>query len=113
MFTLSYTEHDVEKRHALDHGETSVGRSPNCGLVIDDPGISRRHAVFLVKDGRCLVRDVGSRNGTYRNGGLVTETEVANGDIIMLGHLPVQVGVAIDDRLSLSDEQLHVKGEGL
>ena len=40
MFTLSYTEHDTPQRHQLRPGETLVGRSPECDLLIDDASIS-------------------------------------------------------------------------
>jgi adenylate cyclase len=111
MFILSYSEHNVDKHHTLAEGETSVGRSPNCGLTIDDPGISRRHAVFVADGNGCRLRDLGSRNGTYRNGDLVTETEIADGDTFMLGHLAVRITSSRDDQLSLSDEDLHLSGE--
>ena len=111
MFILSYTEHDVDKRHPLAEGETSVGRSPGCRLIVDDPGISRRHAAFIVTDGGCRVRDLGSRNGTYRNGEIVSDTEIADGDTVMLGHLRVQISYSRDDQVSLSEAQTPLTGE--
>lgn len=66
MFTLSYTKNGAPKRHPLGPGETLVGRSPECGLVIDDVSISKRHAVFEVADRHCVLRDLGSRCTTSR-----------------------------------------------
>jgi hypothetical protein len=49
-----------------ERDELVVGRQPDCDLVIDDPSVSKRHAV-LTWDGTaraCAVQDRGSRNGT-------------------------------------------------
>ncbi|HJN42673.1 MAG: hypothetical protein CL477_14040 [Acidobacteria bacterium] len=112
MFTLSYTESGVARRHPLRPGDTLVGRSPECDLLIDDGSISRRHAIFEVAADQCVLRDLGSRNGTYRNGSTVTRITVTDGDTILLGQLPVQVHESLDDRLSLTDDQLVLDGEG-
>lgn len=110
MFTLSYLEQGLDKRHPLSDGETSVGRSPVCVLVIDDVTLSRRHAVFRVSGGGCTVRDAGSSNGTAVNNRAVTQAEVSDGDIVTLGRLALQINESSDDQLSLSEEQL-VLGE--
>ena len=112
MFTPSYTENGAPQRRPLRPGETLVGRSPKCDLRIDDVSISRRHAVFEVSDDGCVLRDLGSRNGTHRNGIVVTRTELANSETVMLGQLPVQVHESLDDHLSLTDDQLVLDGEG-
>jgi adenylate cyclase len=112
MFTLSYTENGLPRRHLLRTGETLVGRSPECDLLIDDVSISRRHAAFEVSADRCIVRDLGSRNGTYQNGDVVTRSTLAVGDTLMLGQIPVLVHVSLDDRLSITDDQLVLDGEG-
>ncbi|MDP9229002.1 MAG: FHA domain-containing protein, partial [Actinomycetota bacterium] len=54
--------------HPLD-GEVVLGREPgSVDLVIDDPGISRRHAAVRALGGSITVEDLGSSNGTYANG---------------------------------------------
>ena len=48
--------------------ELHVGRDPSCGLLLDDPGVSRRHATFVRRpDGTLELTDAGSTNGTLRN----------------------------------------------
>ena len=56
----------------LPEGDTLVGRSRICNLVIRDPSASRRHARFKVREGRCFVEDLSSSAGTYKNGDLIT-----------------------------------------
>ncbi|MGB3717901.1 MAG: FHA domain-containing serine/threonine-protein kinase [Candidatus Promineifilaceae bacterium] len=48
-----------------------VGRLPDSSIVLDRPGqrfVSRRHCEIIFKDGRVLVRDLGSANGTFLDG---------------------------------------------
>ena len=42
-----------------------VGRDPSCEMVINDASISRKHAMLRKKDGRWIVEDLDSENGTY------------------------------------------------
>ena len=104
MFILSYTQNGVARRHQLQPGTTLVGRAPECDLLIEDQSISRSHAEFLVTDTACEVRDLGSLNGTYRNGRGVTRVTVGDGDILTLGQLPVQVHESHEEQLTLTDD---------
>jgi pSer/pThr/pTyr-binding forkhead associated (FHA) protein len=47
--------------------ETTIGRSPECDIFLDDVTVSRRHAVVKHKDGRLEIEDLGSLNGTFLN----------------------------------------------
>jgi hypothetical protein len=65
---------------------TVLGRSKSSDGVIEDPSVSRRHAVLRHVDGRWLLRDLGSANGSYLNGWrVVSEVEVRPGDVLTLG----------------------------
>jgi DNA-binding SARP family transcriptional activator len=57
--------------------EITVGRDARCTVRIDwDPAVSRHHAALTLANNRCVVRDLGSRNGTFVDGGSVTDTSV-------------------------------------
>jgi len=71
--------------------ELTVGAEPSCDLVLDDAAVSRRHAVFSAQGGRILVRDLGSRNGTFLGGTRIVEAEVALGAVLRLGETPLGV----------------------
>jgi len=106
MFSLLYRDDGVPQRHTLEPGETIVGRSAGCGLSLDDPSVSRRHARLVVRGDRCFVGDYGSRNGTYVNQEPVTDdVEVEDGAVIMFGTVPVEIEESAEDALSLSDER--------
>jgi FHA domain/Domain of unknown function (DUF1707) len=62
-----------------------LGRSSACELVLADDTVSRRHAELRAEDGRWIVRDLGSSNGTWVNGRRVMEAEVRPGDVLHLG----------------------------
>ena len=62
-----------------------IGRSSACQIVLGDDTVSRRHAELRYDDGRWMLRDLGSSNGTYVNGRFVTEAEIQPGDVIHLG----------------------------
>ena len=70
----------------LTAGKITLGRSSACELVFVDDTVSRRHAELRLVDGRWILRDLGSSNGTWVNGRRVMEAEVAPGDEVYLGH---------------------------
>ena len=70
---------------SLTAGRLLLGRSSACQLVFADDTVSRRHAELRLVDGRWMLRDLGSSNGTWVNGRRVLEAEVAAGDEVHLG----------------------------
>jgi pSer/pThr/pTyr-binding forkhead associated (FHA) protein len=69
----------------IDKDITTAGRHPESDIFLDDVTVSRRHAEFRRKDGRFVVHDVGSLNGTYVNRQRVEDTQLANGDELQIG----------------------------
>jgi len=47
--------------------ELTVGRAAGCQVTVDDTFVSQLHARVFLRDGRYLVEDLGSTNGTYLN----------------------------------------------
>lgn len=73
------------------NGELLLGRHSSCDVVLADPEISRRHARLIFRDGRWVLIDLGSTNGTYLNGRLVHRAQLQPGDVLDLGHQRLQV----------------------
>ena len=77
------------ERYPLIGAHTVIGRDELADIVLDDPGISRRHCeVRVTNDGPHLVtsiRDLGSTNGTFVNGQRITSTRLDEGDQITVG----------------------------
>ena len=63
----------------------SVGRLADNGLQMSDPSVSRHHCAIEPKEGEFLLRDLGSRRGTFVNGQPVHERVLENGDLIAVG----------------------------
>jgi serine protease Do len=79
--------------------ELIVGRQ-GADLLIDDPQVSRRHAVVRASDGQLQVEDLGSANGTFVNGARVEGPQpLFDGDEIGIG--PVVLEARTDDARDL------------
>jgi hypothetical protein len=70
---------------AVEHARLVLGRGQGCTIVLSDITVSRRHAELVLRDGRWILRDLGSSNGTWVNGRQVVEAEVRPGDRVVLG----------------------------
>ena len=66
-------------------GETTIGRSPDCGIFLDDVTVSRKHAVVYERDGAFVVEDQGSLNGTFVNRKRVESAQLEDGDELQIG----------------------------
>jgi pSer/pThr/pTyr-binding forkhead associated (FHA) protein len=73
---------------------TIVGRREDCDLRIPLGDVSRKHCRLIKDDDSLRVEDLGSSNGTYRNGERVQESVLAAGDRVKVG--PVTFVVQID-----------------
>ncbi|NJD28834.1 MAG: DUF2662 domain-containing protein, partial [Chloroflexi bacterium] len=82
---------------ALGAEPMSVGRAPDCDLVLADARVSRHHARLGPRDGVIVLSDLGSTNGTYVNDQRVTEVVLGEGDRIQLGNTQLAVERAPDD----------------
>jgi pSer/pThr/pTyr-binding forkhead associated (FHA) protein len=94
---------DGERRSfSISRDMTVIGRREDCDFRIPLGEISRKHC-RLIKDGQTLrLEDLGSSNGTFRNGERIQEAELQPGDTIQVGPVifVVQIdGVPADDQL--------------
>src|SRR5687767_10543506 len=64
-----------------------VGRALNSDIPVFDPTISRRHAEVSCDEDGVHVRDLGSSNGTFRNGQKVDAADLAPGDVVTFGNV--------------------------
>jgi hypothetical protein len=67
-----------------------IGRWDRCGMVIDDPTVSRVHARLVPRDDGWAIRDMQSTNGTRVNGWRVEEAVLGDGDEVMVGAVRVR-----------------------
>lgn len=96
------------RRYPIDR-DLAIGRAPENDVVLDEPNVSRRHAVL--KAGPPLsIEDLGSRNGTRLGADLVRVSALTMGDEIGIGHYRLSV-----DRsgLTVVDQRVGVGLQGL
>jgi len=88
--------------HRLGEGATILGRGDDADLVLEDEGVSRKHAKLLRSTGGFLnVVDLGSTNGVFVNGERVELAVVQLGDVLELGP-DVRLRV-VDARATIAD----------
>jgi predicted component of type VI protein secretion system len=75
-----------EKEYPLGEGAVVLGREAFNDVVVFDPEVSRRHAQISFQEGRYIIEDLGSTNGTFVNGRRVNNpVPLHNGDVIEMG----------------------------
>src|SRR5678816_4637549 len=67
-----------------------VGRGLECAIRTDDGMVSRRHAQFRMENGRFVVEDLGSANGTHLNNTRIQKQALGHTDIIQCGSLVIR-----------------------
>jgi len=83
--TLVVHEDGKERPVGLNQEVVTIGRLPDCEVVLKDKGASRRHAQIKLKDGTATLTDLGSTNGTRLNGQVVQSRALEDGDRITIG----------------------------
>jgi pilus assembly protein CpaF len=82
----------ADRREAFDRPEITVGRVQGNDLMLAKGNVSKRHARLLHRDGRFIVTDLKSTNGTYVNGRKISQaTIVREGDKIYIGDFVLRV----------------------
>jgi pSer/pThr/pTyr-binding forkhead associated (FHA) protein len=69
----------------LDAGQTTIGRSPDCGIFLDDVTVSRKHAVLTRRGAEFSIEDQGSLNGTFVNRRRIESGALEDGDEVQIG----------------------------
>jgi pSer/pThr/pTyr-binding forkhead associated (FHA) protein len=68
-------------------GITAIGRHPENAVVLDDETVSVYHAEIVHQNGRWVIHDLESTNGTKVNGRPITEANLQNTDKISFGNV--------------------------
>jgi transcriptional regulator with PAS, ATPase and Fis domain len=86
---------DAGTCHAAS-GRVVIGTHPSADIQLADPTLSRFHCEIQLVDGRAIVRDLGSRNGTFVDGVSVMEAHLRPGAILTLGKSTVRFDPSSD-----------------
>ncbi|MFM8982587.1 MAG: FHA domain-containing protein [Spartobacteria bacterium] len=77
-----------EVTHDLPEDKTTVGRRADNSLLIEDTSVSSHHAEIYFENNAFFVKDLGSTNGTYLNGGQIKKAELNHNDELRFGSIP-------------------------
>jgi pSer/pThr/pTyr-binding forkhead associated (FHA) protein len=88
--SISLSGHDRVQEVPLRGEAATLGRDASCEVCIRHPSLSRRHAFLQLRDGRWLVEDLGSTNGTTLNGRRIDDKRILHHrDLIQIGKVSV------------------------
>jgi hypothetical protein len=82
----------------LAEGWTRIGRSLSADVRIDDPTVSRRHALVHRQGSGVKALDDRSLNGTFRNGEQIDLAELHDGDTLAVGRFQLHILQVTSDR---------------
>src|SRR5271154_7299550 len=89
-------ENSVLKEMPVGSKEVSIGRSPDNAMVIDNPAVSHYHARVFNEEGRLMLEDFGSMNGTFVNGQRVKMVMLKPGDSVAIGKHTIVIAESRD-----------------
>jgi hypothetical protein len=82
---LAFQDADQVSVVALTREWSRIGRSLAADICLDDPTVSRRHALVCLQDGRARLLDDRSLNGIFLNGERVEWADLNDGDELIIG----------------------------
>ncbi|MCS7048327.1 MAG: FHA domain-containing protein [Verrucomicrobiae bacterium] len=83
--TLKFTD-NTEKALEIGPKPIVIGRVSECDVMVRDAFVSRIHAEIGFTDNQFTLKDLGSTNGTYRNGARIFQCVLNSGDKIQVGN---------------------------
>ncbi len=97
--------------HVLRDGESlSVGRSDDCGLRLEHPSISRRHAELAQDDdGTWMLHDQGSKNGSHLHGDAVEHAPLRDDGWLRFGDIYCEFELLDNARSAEIEDRQHAR----
>jgi len=106
LFLHVNTRSSVRGVKIVSGADYILGRSPGSDVVLEDTDCSGRHAIVLWREGRAMIRDLDSSNGTQVNDEKILEAEIRPGDVIVVGRTEITVS---DQPVETADEDVLLK----
>ena len=91
-----------ERVFDLEIGELRVGSSSKSDLKLAIPGISRQHALLVVRREGLVVEDRGSRNGTFVDGRRIQRAAVVDGAELRFGPVALRLQAQTGDDATIA-----------
>jgi len=93
LVVLNPADSQLNPGYAFGFGaKATIGRRPDCAIVIDEPSVSALHAEIEARNHAWYVTDLGSTNGTFVNGKQVSGSAyVETDDVVQFGRMTFQL----------------------
>lgn len=85
------------QRYLLTGPVTVIGRGSEADIIIDDPGVSRRHLEIRVTPDAVIATDLGSTNGTFVEGHQVPAATLVDGNTVTIGRTRILFWTGADE----------------
>lgn len=85
------------QRYLLTGPVTIIGRGSEADIIVEDPGVSRRHLEIRVTPQGTIATDLGSTNGTYVEGHQVPAATLVDGNTVTVGRTRIMFWTGVDD----------------
>lgn len=104
----------VEIKHVyLQKDRTTLGRSPDNDIVLENMVVSGHHCVFELHGlADVFIEDLRSTNGTYINGKMVKRQRLHDGEVIAIGNFRIQFLEATERSSGFAAETTTMKFDG-
>ena len=92
--------------------EIVIGRGGELDIVLVEDMVSRKHAKITTQQGKIIIQDLGSTNGTFVNGEKIKRARLKEGDRVLIGTSILKLiaeADAMDDNVGATREQLNQK----
>ncbi len=102
--------------YVLNSGESILGRDDSCEINLQVDGISKKHISITTTNDSLYIKDLGSSNGTFLNGKLITTATAKNGDKITLPDTIIEIvyvkekKIIIKKKVNTVDEKEYITG---
>jgi hypothetical protein len=85
------------QRYLLTGPVTVIGRGSEADIIVDDPGVSRRHLEIRVTPDAVVATDLGSTNGTFVEGHQVPAATLVDGNTVTIGRTRILFWTGADE----------------
>jgi len=106
MARVSWTTHGVRQEYMIEE-EVLIGRAAANDIQFPDLGVSGVHARIVNQDGKWILEDKGSTNGTHVQGQRIDRYELKDGDEIDIGNIRLKFSCAATPLVGPSQRGAH------
>ncbi|HEY8721527.1 DUF3662 and FHA domain-containing protein [Pengzhenrongella sp.] len=93
------------QRYLLTGPVTVIGRGSEADIIVDDPGVSRRHIEIRVTKDGVVAADLGSTNGLFVEGHQVPAATLLDGNTLTIGRTRILFWTGADSDAEDEDDQ--------